>query len=282
MNNLHVWKISSSPGCESLELPDLTSLDSVSRQLPEGFYSTFRTYGRCARALDLKHHLDRLYLPAAERGVEPSVSARELREALAGLLEAYRPGEARVRISLSLAESPGQVFAMIEPLKMLDETVYQRGVRAATFHTERANPRIKSTSFIQKSDQERKSLAQSGIFEGLIVQNRQIYEGLTSNFYAIRGDVLLTAQNGILLGVTRRIILRLARKLGLEIEYRPLWLDELPGVGEAFITSSSRGAVPVVEIDGQPVGRGKPGNWTKCLLAAYAGYVEQKSELIKP
>ncbi|RPH55921.1 MAG: hypothetical protein EHM81_13930 [Chloroflexi bacterium] len=282
MNNLHVWKISSSPGCESLELPDLSSLDSVSRQLPEGLYSTFRTYGRCARALDLKHHLGRLYLPAAERGVEPSVSARELREALAGLLEAYRPGEARVRISLSLAESPGQVFAMIEPLKMLDETVYQRGVRVATFHTERANPRIKSTSFIQKSDQERKSLAQSGIFEGLIVQNRRIYEGLTSNFYAVRSGALVTAQNGILLGVTRRIVLRQARKFGLKIEYRPLPVDELPGVDEAFITSSSRGLVPVVELDGKPVGEGHPGLWTKRLITAYAGYVEQKSEPIRP
>ena len=68
---------------------------------------------------------------------------------------------------------------------------------------------------------------------------------------------LITAQKGILLGVTRRAVLRIARGQGMSIEYRSPLINEQ--FDEAFLTSSSRGVVPIVKIDGKPVGRGKPG-----------------------
>jgi branched-chain amino acid aminotransferase len=118
---------------------------------------------------------------------------------------------------------------------------------------------------------------------------------MTSNFYAIKCSViarragslpkqspleatLITAQKGILLGVTRRAVLRLARGEGMSIRvaYRA------PKVGEkfdeAFLTSSSRGIVPVVSIDQSPVGEGKVGDWTKRLMKAYGEYVKRKAE----
>jgi branched-subunit amino acid aminotransferase/4-amino-4-deoxychorismate lyase len=62
----------------------------------------------------------------------------------------------------------------------------------------------------------------------------------------------------------------------MEIEYRPPRLEE--NFAEAFITSSSRGVVPVVSIDGGRVGEGRPGAWTKRLSLAYQAYVEERSE----
>ncbi len=262
-----------SPEPQETRLPDMSSLDAISRQLPEGLYSTFRTYAGCEKVLDLELHLRRLYDPLAGLAVKPEVSAFELRTALRGLLKDFAQGEARVRISLSTAESPGTVFILIESLKTLPETIYQRGVRVVMSNMERQNPRLKTTSFIRQSSGERISIWKSGIFEALMVHRGRIMEGFTSNFYAVRYGQIITARNGILLGVTRRTVLRLARANGVEIEYRPLRVDELPSINEAFITSSSRGVVPVTEIEGQPVGAGQVGDIARFLRSVYDEYV---------
>jgi branched-chain amino acid aminotransferase len=269
-----------SPSLQELHLPDMSSLDAISRQLPQGLFSTFRTFAGREKVLDLELHLRRLYDPLAGLAVKPQVSTLELRTALRELLQDFAAGEARVRISLSTVESPGQVFVMLEPLKLLAETVYQRGVRVVLSHEERQNPRLKATSFIGQSNGERKSILKSGIFEALMIHKDLILEGLTSNFSAVRAGKIITARNGILLGVTRRTVLRLAHLNGIGVEYRPLCVDELPSIDEAFITSSSRGVVPVVEIGGQPVGAGQVGDIGRLLRRAYDEYVLRKAERI--
>ncbi len=281
MPDLTVYSIIGGELPQTLNLSPLPkSLDDVSRQLPQGVYSTFRTFDGGARVLGLRLHLARLYDPAFERGLAPSVASAELRQMLKTLLEPYKPGEARVRISLSLAESPGQVFVALEPLKLLDETVYQRGVRVVTSHVERVNPRLKSTAFIQKSAQERSSMLKNDIFEALMVHAGHVQEGLTSNFYLVKDRTIITAQQGILLGVTRRYVLRLARAQGCEIEYRAPALGELSECSEAFLTSSSRGVVPVVEINEFPVGQGRPGQVAILLRRVYDDDVLRKAEEI--
>jgi branched-subunit amino acid aminotransferase/4-amino-4-deoxychorismate lyase len=112
------------------------------------------------------------------------------------------------------------------------------------------------------------------------VKNGQILEGMTSNFFHVRDGVLYTAQRDILLGVTRRTVIRVARGRGVEVRYKPLKLEQLSAVDEAFITSSSRGIVPVIKIDEVKVGQGRVGELTKQLSAAYEAYVIQKAEKI--
>jgi branched-chain amino acid aminotransferase len=269
-----------SPEPREIVLFDMLSFDAISRQLPDGLYSTFRTYGGREKVLDLDLHLRRLYDPLAVLGIKPCVSFLDVRIALRELLKDFAPGEARVRISMSITGSPGAVFIMLEPLKMLPETVYQRGVRVVLSHVERQNPRLKTTSFIGQSNGERKSIKKSGIFEALMVHRGQVFEGLTSNFFAVRAGMIVTARNRILLGVTRRTVLRLARVNGIGIDYRPLSVNELTSIEEAFITSSSRGVVPVVEIDGLLVGTGQVGKVARLLRRAYDESVERRAEII--
>ena len=256
------------------------NLDGVSSQLPQGLYSTFRTFESCEKVLGLKAHLDRLYVPAAEMGIQPSVSANELRVMLKELLDGYRPGESRVRISLSLNDAQGQVFVAIEPLKLLEEIVYQQGIKVVTSQTWRVNPRLKSTIYIQDSEHERQVIHKAGIVESLIVKNEHILEGLTSNFYAMKRGKIITSRYDILLGVTRRFILRLARSAGIEIDYRSLKMSELLEISEAFITSSSRGVVPVVMVNAIQVGDGQPGPVAKMLRCAYDLSILKKAERI--
>lgn len=263
---IRTWKITDGKQVE-VNLSDASSLDAITKQLPEGYYSTFRTYDGCRRVLGLTAHLQRL----------PDADASLLRRCLTQLLEPYRPGEARVRV---VQTKEGEVYIAIEPLKSLPREVYENGVHVETTEIRRVSPREKSSAFIRQSEEERKKIAQKGIFEALLVKNGRILEGMTSNFFFIVDNVLHTARRDVLLGVTRRTVIRVARGRGVEVRYSPLKLDQVSAVSEAFITSSSRGIVPVIQIDEVKVGEGRVGEVTKQLSAAYEAYVLRKAERI--
>lgn len=294
------WKITEN-STEEINFPDETSLDAITRRLPDGYYSTFRTFDGCTRVLGLTAHLERLYGPVSTA----EVSAPSLRRQLRALLEPYRPEEARVR---AIMTKPGQLYIAIEPLKAIPREVYEQGVRVQTTQLQREHPRLKSTTFIGRSDSERKYIAQEGIFEALLVKDGNILEGMTSNFFYVkyfhtdrdhsaaerpastsgrqsppsapREVILGTALHDILLGVTRQTIIELAQGLGLEVNYQPLRVDQIRDIHETFISSSSRGIVPVVQIDEVTIGAGEPGPVTKRLSKAYRAYVQEKAEKI--
>lgn len=275
-NTIRVWKLSEEAGAVEFDMPDTTSLDAVTRQLPQGFYSTFRTYDGGKRVLGLRAHLERLYQPAEWQQIKPGVPANLLQSLLAKILGEY-PGEARVRVIMT---SAGYIYLVLSHLKSLLVEVYSQGVKVATTDVQRQNPRLKSTAFISASESTRAQIAGSDIFEALIVRNKFILEGITSNFFYIKDKKLGTAREGILLGVTRGTVLRVARGSGFRIVYRALKREQVPDLSEAFITSSSRGIVPVIQIDNMPVGDGRPGSMTKRLSKAYDEYVIRHAEII--
>lgn len=264
-----------------------SSLDELTGNVSDGFYSTFATLSGGTRVLGLQAHLNRLYLPAADQRLSPSVDEKTLRRQLAELVKENLPGESRIRVVLT--KDAGDIYVGIQPFTPLPESIYEKGVSAVTVEMARHDPRIKSTGFIAQSADQRK-LVKGDIFEILMTRNGKILEGMTSNFYAVHsvtasrapqaGGILITAQKGILLGITRRALLRIARGEGMSIEYRSPHMEEK--FEEAFLTSSSRGVVPIVKIDGKPVGHGKPGDWTQRLSLAYQAYVLERSEEILP
>lgn len=274
---IRTWKIIGKR-IEEVRFDNESSLDVITRQLLDGYYSTFRTYDSCTRVIGLSAHLRRL----------PDLDASSLRRKLLLLLEPFRPNEARVRVMMTFG---GDVYVSIEVLKRLPNDVYEKGVHVETTSIRRDSPRVKSTAFIGQSDDERKQIAQKGIFEALLVKNGRILEGMTSNFFYVLQHrastslhsahrVIYTAHRDILLGVTRRTVIRVARGRGVDVKYIPLKTSQLPVVSEAFITSSSRGIMPVVQIDDVTVGQGRPGQVTQMLISAYEEYVSKRAELI--
>lgn len=267
---IRTWKIAKTK-LNEVRFDDNSSLDAVTRQLPNGWYSTFRTFDKCSRAIGLSAHLRRL----------PNADASLLRASLTQALQPFRAAEARVRMTETRR---GRFYISIEPLKLLPREIYEQGVRVKTTTLQRRDPRAKATAFIGTSGDERERLARENIFEALLVKNGKILEGLTSNFFWI-GQIgnlpyLATAQRGILLGVTRTMVIRAARERGLEVRFSPLRLDQLSLAKEAFITSSSRGVVPVVQIDDARVGQGSPGKATRMLMSAYEEYALKRVETI--
>jgi branched-chain amino acid aminotransferase len=248
------------------------TLDELTHQLPQGLYTTFRTYGGCRRVLGLKAHLERLYQPV----INPVISKAALRQQIKTILHDH---QSEVRVRLVIAKN-GDIYLALSILTPLPPEIYQLGVKVITSDVTRESPRLKSTAFIDASKNTRAQISQSNIFEALLMRKNTILEGMTSNFFYLKDGMLGTARNNILLGVTRRTVLRIARGSGIRIVYGSLKRRQVSVLSEAFLTSSSRGIVPIVQIDATTVGEGMPGPITKDLMAAYKEYVMQHAEII--
>jgi D-alanine transaminase len=104
-----------------------------------------------------------------------------------------------------------------------------------------------------------------------------VTEGASSNAWIVTADgrvVTRPAERGILRGITRTVLLDAIKAQGRRLEERPFTVAEAYAANEAFVTSASQIVMPVVSIDGRPVGTGKPGKVTLALRAAFHRYAE--------
>ena len=262
-----VYKISRSEVDQlNFDLPDF---DAITSELPGGLYTTFRTYAVRTKVLGLSSHLERLYLPAKAQEIIPTVRRQDdFRQILSDLLNRFDAPEARLRLILDTTVEPGTIYVLLQPLHPLPEEVYRDGVRVEISRTSREKPSLKRTSFIQETTLERTRIG-TGIFELLLTDKGRILEGMTSNFFYVRDGVLCTAGRGILIGVTRQTVIALAKREGIDFCLKALRINEVPSISEAFITSSSRGIVPVVSIDAHQIGEGTVGEITRRVMRLY-------------
>jgi D-alanine transaminase len=118
----------------------------------------------------------------------------------------------------------------------------------------------------------KQAATEAGVFEAWMVEDGHVTEGGSSTAFIITGDrriVTRPLSNAILPGITRLSVLRLAREQGLTLEERLFTVEEALAAEEAFLTSASSFVMPVVSIDGKPVGTGKPGPLALKLRALY-------------
>jgi D-alanine transaminase len=118
----------------------------------------------------------------------------------------------------------------------------------------------------------KQAAAEAGAQEAWMVEDGFVTEGGSSSAFIITKAGSIVARplsNAILPGITRQSLLRLASEAGLTIEERFFTLEEAYDAAEAFLTSASSFVLPVVSIDGRPVGTGKPGALTRRLRSLY-------------
>jgi branched-chain amino acid aminotransferase len=252
------------------------TLDAVSLRLPNGAYTTLRTYDT-DRIIGLSAHLQRLIESSALLQRPYPIDPVGIRSALRDVIA--REDQAALRVRLTVPLDFDEIFISVEPFEVYPSDLYQHGVRCATTPLSRHTPLAKSTDFIAPS-RESKAAFEPEIHELLIVNRAgEILEGISSNFYGVLDGMLRTAGQDVLEGITRQIVLQAAVAV-LPIEYRPLKLTEIDRAAEAFITSSSREVMPVIQIDDHIIGTGQPGSITQTLLAKYRAYLEREAERV--
>jgi len=238
-----------------------------------GVYESIQLYQGVIFRLD--DHLQRLADSAAAIDLKlPAgldIIARWTQEAIA----ANGCRDALIRM-FALGPTSGhapELFIWPETPRTLPTEVYEQGVGAVTFQGERALPHAKSLNTLV-NHLARMHAVQAGEHEGLLVDRALcVTEGSSSNLFIVLDGVLLTAPDeDVLAGVTQLELLKLAGELGLPVLQRPLLLAERLHWDEAFLTSTSRHVLPLVRIDGRPIGDGRPGPVTLRLHEAFEAH----------
>lgn len=268
----------------ALHAPDDAKVSVYDRGFLYGdsVFETIRTYGGVPFALD--EHMARL-ARSAERVAIPlpiplDAFADEIRRAVAaaGNAESYARamltrGVGPLGLDPTLATAPLRVV-IVEPLASLPAAVYRDGVAVVTVQTERAGdaaPGAKVSNYLASLLALRKA-REAGAHEAVVLDAQgRVIEGTTSNVFAVRGGALVTPpeEAGILPGITRARLLGIAAEQGIAVRLERLDAGELAAADEVFLSSTLREIVPVVAIDGRPVGSGRPGELTRRLHAAF-------------
>lgn len=253
----------------------------------DGVYTTLRLYG--GRPVDLAAHCRRLNAHATELELAVPLKEKDFAEIAARLAENnHLTGQdGRLRITVSRGGGPDNPLpvrnlAAIEPtvlvtLAPLGEELdrwQSEGIPVVTLGAAYARgnfPALKTLNSLATIMALRQAAA-AGCPEAILTDaERHLLEGAISNLFLVVEDSLLTpaSRGGFLAGRTRQRILSIARAEGITVLEKDLDQGDLETAGEVFVASSVREVLPVVRIDGHPVGEGKPGPVTRLIQESY-------------
>ena len=153
---------------------------------------------------------------------------------------------------------------------------WEQGFRAVTVPDRRwARVDIKTVSLLGNVLAQQAAV-DAGVDDAILVRDGVALEGAHSNLFAVFDGVLVThpTSNVILPGVTRDVVLELAREAGIPVREEPVQVEDLRRADEAFFTGTTTEVKPCVEVDGRPVGSGRPGPVTRRLSEAFVARVE--------
>jgi len=255
----------------------------------DAVYETLRTYK--GRPFELRRHLTRLRASAARLGFAIAPNDAELGRQLEALLE--RAGNAESYIRLIVSRGVGDisyhfdrvagptVVMVVKPLEPIPEAAYRDGIDVAVVDIRRNHPRaldpaIKSCNLLNNILAVREAQAR-GAEEALLLNERgELAEGASTNVFVVKEGAVRTPPlaAGILAGITRDVLFRIFPELGLSFREEPIAIEALRAADEAFVTSSTREAMPIRSVDGRPVGDGRPGPVTRKIIAAFRAYAE--------
>ena len=249
--------------------------DAAQHEPREGVYTVSNTYNY-TQTLLLDAHLDRLEDSARLEGIPLSYNRIQLKSALRRIILESNYGDVRFRLSVP-AEAPDEMILSIEPFQPASPRLIKMGVRCNTSSAVRHNPASKSTGWLHRR-QVLESVQPDGVYETFLLdQQGNLLEGISSSFYAILDGELRTAVSGVLAGISRTIVFEVCESI---VSLRPdaANIAELNRFSEVFLSSSSRGIIPVIELDGKAIADGLVGPITLALREAYQRWVADNLE----
>ena len=246
----------------------------------DGLFETMRSYNGMIFALDL--HLKRLIDSARLIGIPIGQNKKYLTHHLEKLLEINNltSGNAYIKLIVTRGVDYGRLLPSVslkptiaiitKPVDTKIELYQQKDIGAIFLSNKRSLPYIKSLNLLPTVAgliEAKKSKMQEGIF----VDGDKILEGAVTNIFVSDGKGIKTPpiKDGILPGITRRIVIELAKRLCIKITETSLTKNELLRSKEAFLTNSIMGIAPLLRIEDKLIGNGKPGALTKRLQQAY-------------
>jgi D-alanine transaminase len=257
-------------------------------QFADGIYEYIAFYNRTL--LDAELHFARLERSLRELQIAPPAATAALRIIIRELIErnGRDDGGLYIQATRGVAKrdhpfpkhAKSSLVMTIAAAKSPKPQEIEDGVKVITTADIRwARRDVKSVSLLANILAKQEA-SHKKVREAWLIEDNIITEGSTSNAYIVtKSGELVThqADEHILGGVTRDVVLKLARKGGIPVAERPFSVVEMKDAAEAFMTSTSVNVLPVTTIDDKPVGSGKPGPVTRKLQELYNAHVQKQT-----
>ena len=251
----------------------------------EGVYETLRTYNGQPFLFD--RHMRRLRRSAEMLALNIPLTNEQIQTRFTETMAAAAlRGEAYIRILVTrgvgeLTYDPAacpdpSIVVIVKPHVMPPAEAFTRGVRVSLVpvmrnHPSSVNPLIKSNNLLNNALAMQHAVRQ-GAFEGVMRNYRgELAELTQSNLFVVKRGVALTppVEAGLLPGITREFLFEVGAEHGIAVQESVLRDEDLIGADEAFLTSTTRELVPIVEVDDRLIGSGAPGPVTQALLRRF-------------
>jgi branched-chain amino acid aminotransferase len=250
----------------------------------DGIFEGIRAYN--GRVFKLKEHIDRLFCSAKAILLEIPMSHQAMMKAVVDTCRRNKLREGYIRLVVTrgvgtLGLNPNRcerpsVIVIAGKIKLYPQEMYDDGMAIVTVATTRnlhnaVNPAIKSLNYLNNILA--KIEANNAGVEEAIMLNSEGYvaECTGDNIFIIKGRQLLTPplSAGALYGITRNVVMDLARQSGLEVGEPNLTRYDVYNADECFLTGTAAEVIPVVKVDGRVIGKGQPGPLTRQLLQRF-------------
>ena len=250
----------------------------------DGVFEGIRVYG--GKAFLLSEHIDRLYESALAIRLEIPMSKADLIKAVGSTVAANGLSSGYVRLVVTrgagtLGLDPRktanpQVIIIADTISLYPPETYERGLALITASTMRNHPqalsaRIKSLNYLNNILAKIEGI-DAGCVEALMLNHKgEVAECTGDNIFVVHNGALKTppVDAGILEGITRNAVIRLARDAKLAVLETTLLRHDVYIADECFLTGSAAEIIPVISLDGRTIGEGKPGPITRDLLERF-------------
>ncbi|MFQ6021385.1 MAG: D-amino acid aminotransferase [Acidiferrobacterales bacterium] len=250
----------------------------------DGVYEVIPVFN--GRLFRLHHHLQRLENSLTAIGLVNPLTHAQWQQVLQRLIDDNGAGDQSVYLQVTRGvalrnhafpnDAQATVFAYAQQMTYTDPMAPVSGVSVITAQEIRwQRCDIKSTSLLA-AVMLREQAAREGSVEAILVRGGLVTEGAASNVFIVHNGKLMTPPKGpfILGGITRDLVLELARARGIVYDERDVKQSELTAADEIWITSSTQEIKAVTQLDGTPVGSGIPGPLYTRLYTLYQEYKE--------
>jgi branched-chain amino acid aminotransferase len=251
----------------------------------DGLFEGVRFYGR--RVFKLDEHLDRLYHGARFMRFEMRMPQAELRDVVLATCRQAGLDDGYVRINVTRGTGLGldpknidrtpNVMVMVSSLSLYPPSAYETGLDVVTVSLrvippDSLEPRLKCIGRYASNIMAKMEANAQGAGEGLMLnQQGFVAECTGDNIFLVQGGTVRTPHPGcgILKGITRDTVIGLARSDGMTVTEETLTPYDVLSADEAFLTGTAAEVIPMVTLDRQPIGDGRPGPVTGRLMGLF-------------
>ena len=257
----------------------------------DGVFEGIRVYN--SRIFELEAHIRRLYESAKVIRLEVPMSKSKLISAVEKTTEANGVIDGYIRLVITrgvgtLGLNPfickrGRLFIIAANIQLYPEELYEKGMKVISATTVRNHPlalppQVKSLNYLNSILAKIEAL-DNDVPEAIMYNHEgYVAEATADNVFIARNGVIYAppVEAGALEGITRGVVIKLAREENLEVVEKNLTRCDLYICDEFFLTGTAAEVIGIVEIDGRVIGDGRPGPYTRLLRKKFFRYAHKK------